>query len=374
MPLSSICHIRDSTRIDSFAANSRARDALGLAERDIVGGGGDDLHPGDEIDEFGEVGQHHDRIGADVILRAEFAERAGDIAARQMLEQIDHPGAVGQPQHLPHGVGLDQARGMRDRLIEQRQRIAHRAFGGARDDAERLGLDLDAFLCRDVAEMLHQHVGLDPAQIETLAARQHRDRDLADFGGGEHEFGVLRRLLQRLQEGVERRRRQHVDFVDDVDLVAGAGRRVAHAVIDLADVVDAGMGRGVHLEDVHVPAFHDRLAVHAEVRHVDGRPLHRTISLLVVQRAGENARGGGFADAADAGEDPGLRNPTGFERIRDGADHGLLADQIVEAGRAVFACQHPVGLGGLAAAGQAALAVSRFVGGSASITHRSIRN
>jgi hypothetical protein len=52
-----------------------------------------------------------------------------------------------------------------------------------------------------------------------------------------------RRLLQRLQEGVEGRRRQHVDFVDDVDLVAGAGRRIAHAVIDLADVVDAGMGR-----------------------------------------------------------------------------------------------------------------------------------
>ncbi len=40
-----------------------------------------------------------------------------------------------------------------------------------------------------------------------------------------------RRLLQRLQEGVEGRRRQHVDFVDDVDLVARAGRRVAHAVM-----------------------------------------------------------------------------------------------------------------------------------------------
>ena len=115
----------------------------------------------------------------------------------------------------------------------------------------------------DVGEMLHQHVGLDAAQVKALAARQHRDRNLADLGRGEHELGVLRRLLQRLQEGVERRRRQHVDFVDDVDLVAGAGRRVAHAVIDLADVVDAGMRGRVHLQHVHVPAFHDRLAMHA---------------------------------------------------------------------------------------------------------------
>ena len=73
MPLSSICHIRDSTRIESFAANSRARTPLGLAEGDIVGGRRHDLHAGDEIDEFGEVRQHHDRIGADVILRAELA-------------------------------------------------------------------------------------------------------------------------------------------------------------------------------------------------------------------------------------------------------------------------------------------------------------
>jgi hypothetical protein len=285
-------------------------------------------------------------------LRPEFAESAGDIAAGQMLEQVDDTGAVGKAQHLPDGIGTDKARRMRNRLIEQRQRIAHRAFRGARDDAERLGLDLDAFLFRDVGKVTHQHIRLDPAEIKTLAARQHGDRDFADFGGGEHEFGVLGRLLQRLQEGVEGRGRQHMDFVDDVDLVAGARRRIAHAVIDLADVVDAGMGGGVHFQHVHVSAFHDRPAVHAQIGHVDGRPLHRTIRPFVVERTGENPRRGGFADAADAGQYPGLRNPARFERIRDGADHGLLADQVLETGGTVFARQHPVGLGGLALAAE----------------------
>ena len=215
-------------------------------------------------------------------------------------------------------------------------------------------------------EMLHQHVGLDAAQVEALAARQHRHRHLADLGRGEHEFGVFRRLLQRLQEGVERRRRQHVDFVDDVDLIARAGRRITDAVIDLADIVDAGMGRRVHLQDVHVPAFHDRLAMGAEHRHVDGRPLHRTIRQLVIQGAGQDAGRGGLADAANAGEDPGLRNAAGLERIRDRAHHGLLADQIREAGGAVFARQNPVGLGGSVGA------VGRNRWG-ASVSHRAIR-
>ncbi len=224
------------------------------------------------------------------------------------------------------------------------------------------GSDLDALLCRDVGKMRHQHVGLDPAQVKTLAARQHRHRHFPDFRGGEYEFGVLRRLFQRLQEGVERRRREHVDFVDDVDLVARAGRRIAHAVVDLAHVVDAGMGRGVHFQHVHVPAFHDRLAMHARHRHVDGRALHRSVRQLVIQRPGENPRRGGFSDPAHAGEDPGLRNPPGLERVRNGPDHGVLADQVLEAGGAVFPRQHAIMLAGLRRAAEVEAALLDAVG------------
>ncbi len=71
---------------------------------------------------------------------------------------------------------------------------------------------------------------VDPAQVEALAARQHGHRHLADLGGGEDELHVLGRLLQRLQQRVEGVLRQHVHFVDDVDLVARRDRPVAHAV------------------------------------------------------------------------------------------------------------------------------------------------
>ena len=96
---------------------------LGLAEGDVVGGRRHDLHPSDEVHELGQVGQHHDRIGADVVLRAVFVEGARDIATRQRFKEIDHPRAVGQPQHLPHFLGAHAACRMRDRLVEQRERV-----------------------------------------------------------------------------------------------------------------------------------------------------------------------------------------------------------------------------------------------------------
>ncbi len=191
--------------------------------------------------------------------------------------------------------------------------------------------------------MLDQHRGVDAAQIEALAARQHRHRHFADFGGGENELGVRRRFFQRLQQRVEGGGRQHVHFVEDVDLVARRDRRIAHGVVDLADVVDAVVRGGVHFQDVDVAAVDDRLILHAHHRHVDGRAFDRAVRQFVVERAGQDTRGGGFADPAHAGQDPGLRNAARLEGVRDRADHGVLADQVFETGRTVFARQHAIG-------------------------------
>ena len=118
----------------------------------------------------------------------------------------------------------------RDRLVEQRQPVAHRAVGGARDQAERRGRDRDAFGLGDPAIMLDQLLDRHAPQRKALAARQHGHRHLADLGRREHELDVGRRLFERLQQRVEGVLRQHVDFVDDVDLVARRDRPVAHAV------------------------------------------------------------------------------------------------------------------------------------------------
>ena len=221
--------------------------------------------------EFGEIGQHRDRVGADIVLGAEGVERGRDIALHQVLEQFDDARPVGQAQHGAHLLGCDRAGTMGDRLVEDRQRVAHRSLGGAGDHCQRLIVDRRSPSCPAMPRMCSvSMLASTLLQVEALAARQHGDRDLADFGRRENELHMRRRLLERLQQAVEGLRRQHVDFVDDVDLVARRHRRIAHLLDDLADVVDAGVGGGVHLDDVDMAAFHDRLAVLAENREIDG--------------------------------------------------------------------------------------------------------
>jgi hypothetical protein len=118
--LSNICQVRDSTRSDNACAK-----ALGLRQRDVVGDSRHDFDAGDEMGEFGEIAQHHAGIGADVVLRPQFGKRGGDVALHQRFEQIDDAHAVCQAQHLTHVFGAHHAGGMGDRLIEQRQTIAH---------------------------------------------------------------------------------------------------------------------------------------------------------------------------------------------------------------------------------------------------------
>ena len=81
---------------------------------------------------------------------------------------------------------------------------------------------------------------------------------------------------------------------------------------------------------------------------------HRLVDLArdrVVERAGKDAGGGGLADTAHAGEHVGLRDAAGAEGVGQRADHRLLADEVGEALRAVFAGEHPVGLSRTATAG-----------------------
>ena len=170
---------------------------------------------------LGEVGQHLLRLGAVAVqgverlerrlrCRRATAARAGRRCGRGRRGPACRARVAAVTMPVAHGDGL----------VEQRQPVAHRAFGGAGDQRQRLGLGSRALAGDDLAEVRDQLRHVDAAQVEALAARQHGHRHLADLGGGEDELDVPRRLFQRLQQRVERALREHVHFVDDVDLVA----------------------------------------------------------------------------------------------------------------------------------------------------------
>ncbi len=151
--------------------------------------------------EVGEIGQHHGRVRTRLVLAAEFGKRCGrDITAHDMLEKVDDTGPVGKAQHGADGIGMNHAAAMRDRLVEQRETVTRRAFGGTRDHRQRLFLASMPSLDAIVENSPTRSPGTDPAQVEALAAGENGDRNLADFGRREDEFHMLRRLFERLQQ------------------------------------------------------------------------------------------------------------------------------------------------------------------------------
>jgi hypothetical protein len=104
----------------------------------------------------------------------------------------------------------------------------------------------------DLLQALDDELGRDRLQVEALAAGDDGREHLLHLGGGEDELHVRRRLLEGLEQRVERRRREHVHLVDDVDLELALGRRVADGVAQVAHLLDAVVRGAVDLDHVEV--------------------------------------------------------------------------------------------------------------------------
>ena len=151
------------------------------------------------------------------------------------------------------------------------------------------------------------------------------------------------RLFQRFQQRVEGVAAQHVNFVDNIDLVACRDRGIAHRLDDLAHVVDASVAGGVHLDHVDMAAFRDgdtRLAHAARIDRRAALPIRPN----TIQRFGDQARGRGLAHPAHAGHQEGMGQPVARDRIGERADHRFLPDQFRKGLGPVFAREHAIGL------------------------------
>ena len=144
------------------------------------------------------------------------------------------------------------------------------------------------------------------------------------------------RLLERFQQRVEGLVGKLMGFVDDVDFEAVARRPVAQVFDNRAGVVDLAVGGAVDFDHVERAPLANLDTGRAFAARLGGWPF------FAVEAAGQDARGGGFADAADAGEEEGVRDPAALQGLAERASDVLLADQLGEALGAPFARQHQV--------------------------------
>ena len=170
-----------------------------------------------------------------------------------------------------------------------------------------------------------------PPEVETLAAAQDGGQDLLRLGGGEDELDVLGRFFERLEQRVERRRGQHVDLVDDVDLILPVRGGVPHVVSQFADLLDAVVARAVDLQHVEAGAGGNLPARVADAAGFDRRGLDAAEGL------GKDARGGRFAGAARPDEQVGVGEAVLRDGVLERAGDVLLPHHVVKRLRTVLA-------------------------------------
>ena len=154
----------------------------------------------------------------------------------------------------------------------------------------------------------------------------HRDKNgfgnFGQLGGSENEHDFRRRFFQGFEQCVERGFRQHVNFVDDVHLVAAGRRAVLNVIDQVAHFADAVVGRAVDFHDVDADAVAN---FYTEIALVAG---FRRRALFAIECLGEQAGGGGFTDAAGAGKQVGVGHAVHPDGVVEGADDVLLSDQL----------------------------------------------
>ena len=225
----------------------------------------------------------------------------------------------------------------RNHLVKDRLRIAHPSVRHPRDTPERRLRDGNLLVDRDFLQPLHDQVGRDRLQIETLTTRNDRRQHLLRIGRRKDKLHVRRRLLQRLEQSIERLRRKHVHFVDDVDLEFPLRRCVADRVTEVAHLVDAVV-RGTI--DLH----------HVEMRPLRDRDARRIVDIKVclgpvgaIERLRENARRRSLARATRPDEKISMGDATAVDGIGQRAHHVILTDEVGEGLRPPLARDNLIG-------------------------------
>ena len=277
-----------------------------------------------------EFGGHPAHVFPRRVERFDAFENGLDVSGDYGVRQTFEGGAADESEYAKGVVFGDFPAGEGDQLVQRRKGVAHSAFGAAGDGEKRVVVGIDAFLFADVFKARYYIVRLDAPQVEALAAGDDRRQDLFALRRGEYEPRVRRRLLERLEKRVPRRRTQHVAFVDDEDLVLRRRRLELHVFDYGFYVVDLVVRRGVDFGDVHRTAARYFKTVGAFAARF--APLRRK----AVQRFGENPRKSGFAYSARADEQVGVRHAVRLDRVAKRPDYVLLSDHVGKPHRPVL--------------------------------------
>jgi len=204
--------------------------------------------------------------------------------------QAIHGRPASQPQKRPDVLLPDRSPRKGGDLLELHQRVPQGPLRRARQDLRSPLVEVKALLAGHQRQAVANFRRGQAMEVMALTPGQDGRKEVLRVSCGQDEDDVGRRLLQGLEQGVERGGRQLVDLVNDVDLEASLGRRKVDFVHDeLADLVHLRVRGGIDLQHIHARAVGDPSAQTALVAGFGRR------ALGTVQCLGEDPSRAGLA-------------------------------------------------------------------------------
>ena len=267
----------------------------------------------------------------------ESEQRVGHAPRQKIIDQTKIVVVVEHIQIFDNTLISNVAATKTDHLVENGECVAHGTIGLLRNHIQRLWFGRNALVLSHILQMA-DHIGhANSAKIVDLTARQNRWNNFVLFGSGENENSVCWRLFERFQKGVERRRREHVHLVDDIDAVTPDLRRNAHLIDQRANVVHR-IVRG-SIEFVYVERA---LLVESAARFALVAGFAVGGWVRAVDSFGKNACAGGFAHATRTAKEVSVRQMVGSDGIFERRGECLLPYYRLECCGTIFARRYDV--------------------------------
>ena len=257
---------------------------------------------------------------------------------QQLAQGIQGPGKIflADPGHqFPELFPAHQAQDLSDRfrrhrtghdtaLVQQAQGIPEPPvrLDGHETQSFRFRLDMAAF--GHLLQVFRDFIHRGPAEIEPLTPGQDGVQDFLGFRGSQDEHHMFRRFLQGFQQRIEGVGGDHVDFVDDVHLVAAGSGSKIHLLPEFPDFIDAPVGRGVDFHHIPAGPLRDFPAVAALIAGMSCGPL------FTVQGLGQDPGRTGLPGTPGTGKQIGMGNSPGFQGVGQSFLDGRLPHQIVK--------------------------------------------
>ena len=129
------------------------------------------------------------------------------------------------------------------------------------------------------------------------------------LGGCKDKYRVLRWLLQRLKKGIERRRREHMNLIDDKHRVCTNLRENAYLLDKVTDILYRVVRCSIELVDIERTILVKRTTRVALIARLG------TYGVLTVDSLREDSRTSGFTHTARSAEEVGVSQLTTLDCI-----------------------------------------------------------